>query len=102
LRLTTSLYYLPSGRTIQGRGVLPDIGVTGPDETDAKREADLPHALLASGVSDDPRPRATLDESQCPTAGTKKDDRLLGCALMYLQSGSQEKFLASMATRPKS
>jgi carboxyl-terminal processing protease len=102
LRLTTSLYYLPSGRTIQGRGVLPDIGVTGPDEADAKREADLPHALAAGEVAEDGRPRATLDESQCPVAGTKKDDRLLGCALMYLQSGSPEKFLASMAVRPKS
>jgi carboxyl-terminal processing protease len=102
LRLTTSLYYLPSGRTIQGRGVLPDIGVTGPDESDAKREADLPHAIAANEITDDPRPRATLDESQCPVAGAKKDDRLLGCAFMYLQSGSPEKFLASMAMRPKS
>ena len=102
LRLTTSLYYLPSGRTIQGRGVLPDIGVTGPDETDARREADLPHALTAAEVSDDSRPRASLDETMCPQAGPKKDDRLLGCAIMYLQSGSPEKFLASIAARPKS
>jgi len=102
LRLTTSLYYLPSGRTIQGHGVLPDIGVTGPQEADAKREADLPHALLAGEAIDDGRLRATLDETQCPVAGTKKDDRLLGCALMYLQSGSPEKFLASMSVRPKS
>ncbi len=29
LRLTTALYYLPSGRTIQGHGVVPDIGITG-------------------------------------------------------------------------
>jgi hypothetical protein len=82
--------------------VLPDIGVTGPDESDAKREADLPHAIAANEITDDPRPRATLDESQCPVAGAKKDDRLLGCAFMYLQSGSPEKFLASMAMRPKS
>jgi carboxyl-terminal processing protease len=102
LRLTTSLYYLPSGRTIQGRGVLPDIGVTGPDETDARREADLPHAITAAEVSDDNRPRASLDESQCPAAGPKKDDRLLGCAIMFLDSGSPEKFMASIATRPKS
>ena len=28
LRLTTALYYLPSGRTIQGAGVSPDIHIT--------------------------------------------------------------------------
>ena len=102
LRLTTALYYLPSGRTIQGRGVLPDIGVTGPEEKDARREADLPHAITAAEALDDARSRASLDESSCPTAGAKKDDRLLGCALMFLKAGSQEKFLASMAQRPKS
>ena len=102
LRLTTALYYLPSGRTIQGRGVLPDIGVTGPEEKDARREADLPHAITAAEVMDEARSRASLDEGSCPMAGAKKDDRLLGCALMFLRAGSQEKFLVSIAQRPKS
>jgi carboxyl-terminal processing protease len=99
LRLTTALYYLPSGRTIQGRGVMPDIGVTGPEEKDARREADLPHALTAADAADDQKPRPSLDEASCPNAGQKKDDRLLGCALMYLEAGSQEKFFARVVAR---
>ncbi len=51
LRLTTSLYYTPSGRSIQAEGITPDIMVrkTGPETAGAKnveptfiREKDLP------------------------------------------------------------
>jgi carboxyl-terminal processing protease len=60
LRLTTARYYTPSGRQIQGVGIIPDIVVEQPDEdkptplTETKKEKekrkaisekDLPHAL---------------------------------------------------------
>jgi carboxyl-terminal processing protease len=50
MRLTTSRYYTPSGRSIQQLGIIPDIEVQQArvEETGAglrRREADLPHAL---------------------------------------------------------
>ena len=50
LRMTTQRYYTPSGTSIQGTGITPDIAVSaGPDDGKAdrlRREADLPHAIL--------------------------------------------------------
>jgi carboxyl-terminal processing protease len=56
LRLTTARYYTPSGRTIQAKGIVPDIEVLQdvPDElkarTDSKGEASLPGHLKAEGT----------------------------------------------------
>jgi carboxyl-terminal processing protease len=51
--LTTARYYTPSGRSIQGLGIVPDVQVAATHEevphADAKREAELNHALK-SGV----------------------------------------------------
>jgi carboxyl-terminal processing protease len=55
LRLTTARYYTPSGRSIQAKGIVPDIEVLQdvPDElkerTDSKGEASLPGHLKAEG-----------------------------------------------------
>ena len=54
LRLTTARYYTPSGRSIQGKGIVPDRVVVQPkgpqaNEADIVREADLPGALDGSG-----------------------------------------------------
>jgi len=100
LRLTTALYYLPSGRSIQGGGVAPDIAITGDAQEDGRREADLPHALqVDQGLQ--ARANAKVRESNCPTAGEKNDDRMLGCAVAYLQDGSHDKFLARFGTQTK-
>ncbi len=100
LRLTTALYYLPSDRTIQGFGVTPNISVFGKDGVDGRREADLPNALPGAqkGVAG-ANASNRLQEDACPKAGRKKDDKLLGCALMLLRSGSHENFLALMGAR---
>jgi len=50
MRLTTSLYYTPSGRSIQAKGVIPDIiveqvTVESVSTTNLRREADLRGAL---------------------------------------------------------
>ena len=56
LRLTTARYYTPSGRSIQAKGIVPDIEVLQdvPDElkarTDSKGEASLPGHLKAEGA----------------------------------------------------
>src|SRR5438067_4646571 len=46
LKLTIARYYTPSGRSIQERGIAPDIFVrqsAGPSEDDGVREQNLPH-----------------------------------------------------------
>jgi len=96
LRLTTALYYAPSGRTIQGHGVDPDIMLKGDAPVTRQREADLRGAIQAVSASDG-RPRAVLEEDDCPVAGDKdKPDRQLGCALALLHASSTASFLASL------
>ena len=56
LRLTTARYYTPSGRSIQAKGIVPDIIVLQDvpaalaGETDSKGEASLPGHLAATGT----------------------------------------------------
>ena len=54
LRLTTALYYTPSGRSIQGEGIVPDRVVGLPKEAQVANaviahESDLSGALKATG-----------------------------------------------------
>jgi carboxyl-terminal processing protease len=110
LRLTTSLYYAPSGESIQSRGVEPDIEVIdtaaeaekqkSPEGAADKRrrEADLPGALPAVG-SVLSRHHASVSDSRCRPAG-EKQDRQVGCAVELLQAGSPGKFLAAAGARP--
>ena len=99
LRLTTALYYAPNGKTIQAEGVHPDIVISAEKPKKSRRERDLPGALAGEkeGRSSE---RPTIDEQACPAAG-EQNDRLLGCAMFYLQAGSTERFLADMAARGK-
>lgn len=59
IKLTTSLYYTPNGRSIQARGITPDIKIDRgqvtkiPDSIAAYREADLTRHL-ETGSSDKP------------------------------------------------
>ncbi len=116
IRMTTQLYYVPSGRTIQALGVQPDIVLEPvPDEATAKadpeagneeteepaprREADLPHALIVDGAETQKQARATLAASACPPAGEDGEDLVLGCALSYLRLGSESAFLAEVSRR---
>jgi carboxyl-terminal processing protease len=71
LRLTTALYYTPSGRSIQGQGISPDIVVSVPKNQQVANavisfESDLYRALknagtLNSGSTDRPAPSARAD-----------------------------------------
>jgi len=56
LRLTTSLYYTPSGRSIQAEGIQPDVVIARveavrDEEQGREREADLKHHLNGDGKS---------------------------------------------------
>jgi carboxyl-terminal processing protease len=53
IKLTTARYYTPNGRSIQARGILPDIEVAFDDSDTAdarRREADLDHHLDLDGI----------------------------------------------------
>jgi carboxyl-terminal processing protease len=66
LRLTTARYYTPSGRSIQGIGILPDVPVAETREEEPhfepESEADLNHVLKNLGGTPDiaARPRGDL------------------------------------------
>ena len=81
LKLTVARYYTPSGRSIQGQGITPDVVVEAtapapdPDEADLPRERDL---------------RQRLRNEQGDKAQTRErlDDYQLQMALDYLRSWS--------------
>ncbi|MCU0837685.1 MAG: S41 family peptidase [Rhodospirillales bacterium] len=99
LKLTTALYYAPSGETIQARGVSPDIRITGVGGDQEAHEVDLPGAL--PGAAGSFRPAATtVDVSACPPIGPQ-EDRELGCAVAFLRAGSTTQFLASIGLSDK-
>jgi carboxyl-terminal processing protease len=83
LRLTTARYYTPSGRSIQAKGIVPEIEVLQdvPDElkarTDSKGEASLPGHLKAEG--------SEKSGSQSYVPPDEKDDKALKEALDLLR-----------------
>jgi carboxyl-terminal processing protease len=84
LRLTTELYYLPSGRSIQGEGIDPDIVVPQLSDGPRKgrinlREADLKRHLIADVqvtdadlIDDDPvAPRFSVRQASLKSRGVR-------------------------------
>jgi len=74
MRLTTARYYTPSGRSIQAKGIEPDILVpvarVEPLQLgNRRREADLPNALSGEGLS----PLAPLHNSPDPVTPDQQD-----------------------------
>jgi carboxyl-terminal processing protease len=99
LKLTTSLYYAPSGHTIQARGVMPDIIINPKKAGEYRHETDLPNAFPAIGkVAEEKKSNPQVSEETCPPAGEKKDHGL-GCALVFLHAGSTQKFISIMKQR---
>src|SRR5215469_7303180 len=83
IRLTTALYYTPSGNSIQDRGITPDFVVLPPrsqrePQADVIHEADLKGAINNPGGplkagADDKSPEANIDPL---LIGTAKDSQL--------------------------
>jgi len=100
IRLTTALYYTPSGRSIQGHGISPDIVVTLPKDEEVanavlSHESDLFGALKNTGSLNGRATKAasvssesTSDSGEHPIKpliiGTNKDAQL-DAAMGYLQ-----------------
>ena len=90
LRLTTAKYYTPSGRSIQGLGIVPDIrmpviypGQEAPAERPA--ESDLPGALSAEDAPSE-TDEAVLGEDALPPiepiqCGEEEDGTVIDCQL---------------------
>ncbi|NVK19134.1 MAG: S41 family peptidase [Methylocystaceae bacterium] len=119
VRITTALYYLPSGRTIQQVGVAPDIRLDLPEPKEkevaeseegkektsfkAPREADFPNVLKArilekDKLHDKDGALGHTSIEACPEIGERKDKEL-GCALEFLKAGSAHKFLAAVQAK---
>jgi carboxyl-terminal processing protease len=66
IRLTTARYYTPSGRSIQGLGIAPDVQVAETRDEEVHflpdREADLNHALKNEGASAPTKKAAPRDD----------------------------------------
>jgi len=81
LKLTVARYYTPSGRSIQGQGITPDVVVEAtapapdPDEAELPRERDL-------------RKRLRNEQGDKAAARQRLDDYQLQMALDYLRSWS--------------
>jgi carboxyl-terminal processing protease len=81
IKLTTARYYTPGGRSIQAKGIVPDIAVEDPatagqDSTFRLREADLEHHLSNDKQPESPagtekaaRPAATSKSQPKPKEG---------------------------------
>ena len=96
LRLTTALYHGPSGRTVQGTGVGPDIELLANAQATAprvRREADRTHAL--PGGDEPLPPKARIGQSQC-VAVPMKVDPALACAIAFLNAGGIDSFLVAL------
>jgi carboxyl-terminal processing protease len=59
LKLTTSRYFTPSGASIHDKGILPDVLISGPDESPADLGSEEPQAALSKR---DPEVRLALSE----------------------------------------
>jgi len=107
LRLTTALYYGPDGLTIQARGVEPNIIIQAEKKpAKSRREVDLPGAIPAARSGSGSDQAMKVSASACPATDSPKragrepsDDRMLGCALAFIEAGSREKFLAAYGSR---
>ena len=95
MRLTTSLYYTPSGRSIQALGVAPDIIVAQPprteaepqdDDTPTRSESTLRGAFGAQSISDDERRQMEEEERAAEdVARLRTEDYQLAYALDILR-----------------
>ncbi|MBU2548771.1 MAG: S41 family peptidase, partial [Proteobacteria bacterium] len=78
LRLTTALYYTPSGRSIQATGIEPDVEVASPTYARIKvlREKDLDNHLVGENEQAIKEPSAKKDKDKKDSSETLKDDEL--------------------------
>ena len=102
LRLTTERYYTPSGRSIQGTGIDPDIAVSAVPEDKLKgkirRESDLLNSIENENEEEDTETEeAELVIDYPPEDFDVEDDYQLQKALEILKNGTYRERLAEIA-----
>jgi carboxyl-terminal processing protease len=90
MRLTTARYYTPSGRSIQAKGIVPDIivemaRVEAIDTSGAVKESDLSGALINSDDDDLSEDEETLKDSHADLTDKAKEDYQLLRAIDLLR-----------------
>ncbi len=100
LKLTTSRYYTPAGRSIQGTGITPDIAVSyaflDEDKVDiTMRESELPNAIKNENGDKDKADEDKLDIEYPPKDFDIEDDFQLKRAVEILKDGSYKSLLAA-------
>jgi carboxyl-terminal processing protease len=89
LKLTTALYYTPSGRSIQAKGIVPDVVVQQPTPSLQLREADLERHLsnpVSNGNRALPELTGTRPDRDSKGFDPSSDDRQLMRALELLSA----------------
>ncbi|NLH83294.1 MAG: S41 family peptidase [Phyllobacteriaceae bacterium] len=88
IRLTTARYYTPSGRSIQAKGIEPDIEILQDTPEDLKGKDDTKGEASLKGHLKNPNDAATTDEktgSQAYVPPEQKDDKALNLAYDLLR-----------------
>ncbi len=85
IKLTTARYYTPNGRSIQAKGIVPDIVVEDPatasfDETFRLREADLDKHLKNGQGEDNGKSEKTAKPSRTHSKAMDNDDKKIEIA----------------------
>lgn len=100
LRLTTQRYYTPSGRSIQGTGIDPDIAVAAvPDDGEdrsTRKESDLPNAI-ANEDETASEEKAELIIDYPPEGFEVEDDYQLQRAIEILKSDLYAQKMAELS-----
>jgi carboxyl-terminal processing protease len=112
IKLTTARYYTPSGRSIQAKGITPDVMVEDPSDVSARvREADLTRHLENGQIKDKegqpaapakPKPATpgAVPGEQKPVELGSKDDFQLNQAIAYLKGEPVKQPPSVAATKP--
>lgn len=98
LRLTTQRYYTPSGRSIQGTGITPDISISAIAENEISTrisESDLPNSIQNELAEENDEAEITIEY---PPADfdTDNGDFQLERAIQILKDGSYSNKLAEL------
>jgi carboxyl-terminal processing protease len=73
LRLTTGLYYTPSGRSIQGEGIAPDVAVDAPKDEQVTGTMPLRESML-HGAFTNPGPLAKTNGAASENTTQQRED----------------------------
>jgi carboxyl-terminal processing protease len=112
IKLTTARYYTPGGRSIQAKGITPDIVVEDPSDVQARvREADLTRHLNNPNAPEEKKESSSQSRTKpaapaAPAADAKpvemgsKDDFQLAQAIAYLKGEPVKQPPTVAATKP--